>query len=368
VIAALAAVAVLVLGACAAPGIGGRGSGTSGTGGTSGAVGSSPSTGAPTSTGSALVDALAGRTFLSTSVTGHDLVAGSRISVQFRAPHSVAAQAGCNHLSGDYRLDDARLMVDQLAMTEMGCDKPLMQQDDWLAGLLQQGPTVSLHGDQLTLTAQDVRITLQDRKVADPDRPLTGTTWVLDGIIDGETASSVPQGITATLRIVDGRMTFNDGLNYFGPTSPGSNVTIGPDTVQVHGEIAGSAVGCAEGHTCSADMSVLVQDFGYRIEADRLTVTGTGKTAGRGLTFHAQQGATGSPSPQSSPPTGTSTLPTSPETIAPASPAPVVTPGTAALPTSQVTGKSLPGGHDSIPPQPSPAGGPDAEPAQSSSG
>jgi heat shock protein HslJ len=367
VLAGLLAVAVLVLAACAAPGVGGRGSGTSGTGGTSGAAGTSP-TGAGSTVGSALVEALTGRTFLSTAVTGHDLVAGSRISLEFRAPHSMHLRAGCNYLSGDFRLDDSRLSADQLAMTEMGCDKPLMQQDDWLADLLHQGMTVSLDGDHLTLATQDVRIVLLDRTVADPDRPLTGTTWILDGIIDGDTASSVPQGLTPTLRIDNGLVTFFDGMNYYGGDPSKGNVTVAPDEVRVTGDIVGTAIGCASGRTCSVDMSVLTQDFQYRIEADRLTVTGTGSMAGKGLTFHAQDDTTASPSPQPVPPTGADTTTMGPGTVAPASPAPVVTPGTATLPTGQVTGKTLPGGHDAIPPQPSPAGEPGQEPAQSAPG
>jgi heat shock protein HslJ len=365
VIVAVLAAAVLVT-ACAAPGSAGRGSETSDSGGGTAAAAS-------------LGDVLSGRTFLSTAVTGHDLVKGSRISLEFRAPHSLHVRAGCNYLSGDYRLVDGRLMVDTLAMTEMGCDKSLMQQDDWLAGLLQDGLSLALDGNTLALSSGDVRIALLDREVADPDRPLVGTVWMVDGIIDGDTASSVPQDVRATMSITNcGIMYFDGRHDYAGP------VAIDGDVVHP-GRITGGGSGIGpQGNW--VDMSVLTHDFHYRVEADRLTVTGA---AGKGLTFFAFssaadssgaaiESATGMPPPPPTEQAGSCSklMQTPPETVAtgvpstvaPASPAPVVTPGTLTVPTGKVTGKSLRGGHDSIPPQPSPAGGPGQEPAQSAPG
>lgn len=342
-IAALVAVAVLVLvlAACAAPGAAGRVSGASGSGGASGVAGTDRSASDLASAGKPLAEALTGRTFLSTSVTGHHLVTGTGISLGFQAPHSVHIRAGCNYLSGDYLLDGGRLTVDTLAMTDMGCDKALMEQDNWMTGLLQQGLTVSLEGNHLTLRSGDVRILLLDREIAEPDRPLAGTVWMLDGIIDGDAASSVPQGITATMAVSGGRIHYFDGLN----PSDGAAVIHG-DTVEVT-EVAHGGAGCASGRTCSVDMSVLDGTFSYRIDANRLTVTGPG---GNGLTFVAEATSIGSASP-----------------VSPASPAPVASPGSGPQPTTQPgTGKSLPGAHDSIPPQPSPAGGPGAVPTGAS--
>ena len=38
-----------------------------------------------------------------------------------------------------------------------------------------------------------------DREVADPDRPLEGTRWVVDGIVAGDAVLSIPAGVTAAL-------------------------------------------------------------------------------------------------------------------------------------------------------------------------
>ncbi len=283
---AVVATAAIALASCAVPASpGGEGDETSGGGA------SSASDGSPRAR-------LVGRTFLSTAVVGHDLVAGSTIRLEFADDGQVWAGAGCNSMSGAARWNGPQLTVADLGMTEMGCEQPLMDQDSWLSGLLTSGLRAALDDDVLTLSGDDVRITLADRRVVDPDRPLQGTTWVLDGIITGggesASVSSVPPGITATLRIGDGKIHFFDGLNdYDGPTGPDAALTVGAERVQITGEIGGSGVGCATGQQCSVDMSVLTEDFGYRITAGGLTVTGVGPTAGHGLMFRAADDVTG---------------------------------------------------------------------------
>jgi heat shock protein HslJ len=102
---------------------------------------------------------LEGRTFVSTALEGRELVAGSTISLSFEEGR-VAAQAGCNTLSGGFTIDGDELDVEQLAQTQMACDQPLMDQDTWLAAFLGDDPTITLEGDQLTLAEDGVTITL----------------------------------------------------------------------------------------------------------------------------------------------------------------------------------------------------------------
>jgi heat shock protein HslJ len=102
---------------------------------------------------------LEGRTFVSTALEGRELVAGSTISLSFEEGR-VAAQAGCNTLSGGFTIDGDELDVEQLAQTQMACDQPLMDQDTWLAAFLGDDPTITLDGDQLTLAEDGVTVTL----------------------------------------------------------------------------------------------------------------------------------------------------------------------------------------------------------------
>jgi heat shock protein HslJ len=148
---------------------------------------------------------LAGRHFISTGVTDGDdefpLVPGTRIDLSF--VDGLQAQAGCNQLFATYSLDGDRIVVGGVGGTEMGCEPPLMAQDQWLSAFLSSGPTYALDGNDLTLTSGDVVITLADREVAEPDQPLTNITWGLTSIITGDAVSSVPVGIVASLLFND---------------------------------------------------------------------------------------------------------------------------------------------------------------------
>ena len=156
-------------------------------------------------------EGLEGRTFLSTGAEGRALVAGSTVRLAFE-DGQVSASAGCNSMGGPYRIEGDRLVAGQLMTTEMACDPALMEQDRWLADLLG-GSTIALDGDTLTLTGATIRLTLVDREVADPDRPLLGTRWVVEGLVSAGAVSSVPVGVTAALTFSDGRVDVEAGCN-----------------------------------------------------------------------------------------------------------------------------------------------------------
>jgi heat shock protein HslJ len=102
-------------------------------------------------------------------------------------------------------------------MTQMACDQPLMDQDSAVQAFLSAGTTVSVDGDTLTLTGTfagaDASITLLDREVADPDRPLADTAWTVTGVISSDAISSGWGSAVATLTIVDGQAQVNAGCN-----------------------------------------------------------------------------------------------------------------------------------------------------------
>lgn len=222
------------------------------------------------------VNDLDGRTFLSTSVTPKDLVPGSQIRLWFD-DGSLTAQAGCNSMGARVRVDGGRLVVTEpMFMTEMGCSEPLMAQDEWLAEVLGSGPELTSDGDTLTLRAADgTVIELTDREVADPDRPLTGTTWRLDGIIQGTggdgTVSSVPDGVKSTLRITnDGQVGVNTGCN-----SAAGRVEVS-DEVLRFGQVGMTLMECT-GDRMRVERAVLAVvhngEVSYTIEASTLTLT-----------------------------------------------------------------------------------------------
>lgn len=220
---------------------------------------------------------LAGRTFLSTAIAGRALVAGSAVRLQFK-DGTVTASAGCNTMGAGYTVDAGVLHVGQVSSTEMACDPPLMAQDTWLAGFLA-GAGVTLDGDTLTLSNTGVVLTLLDRVVADPDRPLEGTRWTVDGMITGGAVSSVPQGVTAAITFQSGRVSVDAGCN-----SGGADVTITATTI-TFGPLVKTDMACdaAKMGVEAAVVAVLQGEIGYSVQASTLTLT----AGGRGLVLRA---------------------------------------------------------------------------------
>jgi heat shock protein HslJ len=225
---------------------------------------------------------LEGRTFLSTQVEGRVLVPGTQIRLAFEHG-SVGGTAGCNSFGGEYRVDGGRLFVAAMYMTEMACDEPLMAQEQWLMQLLADGVAITLDGDTLVLAGEGIVLTLQDREVADPDRPLEGTRWIVDGLVAGDAVSSVPAGVTAALRFTDGQLELEAGCN-----RGGGPVEIA-DGIITFGTIGLTKMACdgpamlVEQHV----VQVLTGRVGYEIEADVLRLGGAD---GPGLVLRADDG------------------------------------------------------------------------------
>lgn len=132
------------------------------------------------------------------------------MSIEF-TERELRANAGCNGLAGPVNLDGGHLVVDSPSMTEMGCPPDRMQADEWLRSFLAAEPTWDLSGNDLVLAAGDQVVSLVDREAVDPPLPLTGTTWIVDTLISGASASSVAAGVEASFVIADGQVTGNGG-------------------------------------------------------------------------------------------------------------------------------------------------------------
>ncbi len=231
----------------------------------------------PSPTPGASASAVDGKTYLSTAVKGATLVPGSRIRLSFK-DGSLSANAGCNAMGGAYTIAAGRLTTSQMMSTEMGCAAPLMQQDQWLAALLGDS-AITVAGDEMTLDDGTIKVTFQDREVADPDRPLEGTKWVLDGIVAGDAVSSVPAGVTSTLLITAGHAAVDTGCN-----RGSAPVQVAADTL-TFGPMALTRMACPEAQTSveSAVVKVLDGTVHYAIEADVLTID----AGASGLTYRA---------------------------------------------------------------------------------
>lgn len=151
-------------------------------------------------------DELSGREFWSTGVTEagdeRPLVSDTRLTLRFDDDR-LGANAGCNTMGGTFSIVGDQLLTTDLSMTEMGCDSERQVQDQFVVDVLASQPTITLNGDNLQLQTETVTIGLLDATVANPARPLAGTTWEVDGFLSGATASSFATPTRASLVIDD---------------------------------------------------------------------------------------------------------------------------------------------------------------------
>ena len=237
-----------------------------------------------------LADEPWGRTFLSTGVTEdgnpRPLVEGTQIRLTFDEDKSgFGAHAGCNSMGGTARVEDGHLLVGDLATTEMGCDEPRHAQDEWLARFLGGRPALTLNGPDMVLAGGGTEIRLSDREVADPDRPLRGTRWVVDGLISGDAVSSVPQGAEAFIVFSESEQNGFGGNT--GCNGMGGKAVVAESTIDF-AEVITTKMFCEgeRGDLERAVIEVLDGEVAYKVEADRLTLN---HPSGKGLMLKAQE-------------------------------------------------------------------------------
>jgi heat shock protein HslJ len=157
------------------------------------------------------------------------LVPGSQVRVEF-TDGKVSIDAGCNKMSGSYTLsEEAELRTGGLAGTTMGCEQPLMDQDQWLSGTVFGGPLVaSIDGDTLKLSREGLEVVFSDSGLVAPDALLEHTAWQLESVRAGDTVSSVPAGTTTPSFTLgpDGTVTLHTGCNGGHSTATVSDSTI----------------------------------------------------------------------------------------------------------------------------------------------
>ncbi|MGO4202456.1 META domain-containing protein [Rhodococcus sp. TAF43] len=178
-------------------------------------------------------DALWGHTYLSVAVTGTAIPGGGPLEVAFPEKGNIAMSAGCNRGVSSVDLSGGVVKTGPIATTMMACPGDLAGADKWMTDLFATQPSWTLTGDILTLSSPGTTVTLADKKTANPDRPLVGTTWVVDSLIgpNAISTSAALETSAPTLTIGDnGQATGSTGCNRFnGPAQVGeSTVMFGP--------------------------------------------------------------------------------------------------------------------------------------------
>ncbi len=212
---------------------------------------------------------LAGRRFVSTSVTQ----AGSERPLVDRHPillafddDTLTAQTGCNTATAKYSLDGPQFIVSEVGTNDIACQPALMDQESWFLGILRSDPTLVVNGDHVTLTSGDTAITFTNREATSYDRPLIGTTWALESIIDDRGASDVPAGVTATIEFSATKVRWQACNLHSGP------VTITDTTITMGDGGSSTLMRCPDprGEVDDRMSVVLMGEVTYEINGDAL--------------------------------------------------------------------------------------------------
>jgi heat shock protein HslJ len=223
---------------------------------------------------------LVGRTFVSTEVTGTPIPGGGPLILEFPEPGRISATAGCNRAMGAVDPAGGVMHVGDLATTMMACPPPRDGADGWLSALFTSQPRWVLDGDVLTLDRDDGTISLTDKKIVDPDRPLTGIEWTLTTLrtADAAVTSATQAANPATLTVAeDGEVFGSTGCNRFRGHSK-----IGDGTITFE-PLATTRAACPSPEAAEVErhiLAVLAGEATYAIDAATLTVTASDGVTG----------------------------------------------------------------------------------------
>lgn len=225
-----------------------------------------------------------GRVFISTSVEGSPIPGGGPLRLDFTQSGRVSATAGCNTSNGSVEFTDGKLTTSTMASTMMGCPPETAESDAWTTALLSAGPSWSLDGDTLTLTSDAATVTLQDKKVVTPDRPVEGTTWIVTSLVTPSAVSTSTALETSAPELTiaaDGSVTGSTGCNRMT-----GNAEVA-DTTVTFTPMAATMMACPEdvAEIERHVLAVLDGEVTYTVDADTLTLR---KPDGTGLILTAR--------------------------------------------------------------------------------
>ncbi|WP_086826418.1 META domain-containing protein [Streptomyces sp. NRRL B-24572] len=156
----------------------------------------------------------------SVTVDGRRSTAPDGARVDFEEDGRAQGSGGCNAFGASFAVQGDTLTVTRHEVTTMACSGDRAGfEPEFLKAF--SGPLKgTLKGEDLRLTSPDGQNVLE--LTAEPAVPLRGTTWKIDGLVSGDTASSLPAGSGDKARFVigaDGRITGNLGCNNFSATA-----------------------------------------------------------------------------------------------------------------------------------------------------
>ncbi|MFF9913253.1 META domain-containing protein [Streptomyces sp. NPDC013457] len=179
--------------------------------------------------------------FDTVTVAGKETRAPDGAHVEIAADGKASGNSGCNGFGAEVSVRGDTVTVKQGQGTEMACPG----ERGAFEAVLQKAFTGSLkakvEGDRLTLTSPDGKNVLA--LTSEPAAPLTGTTWTVDSLLSGDTASSPPKGSEGKATFVidkEGAVRGNLGCNRFTATAK-----VTEKTLTVTGPVATTRMICS---------------------------------------------------------------------------------------------------------------------------
>ena len=203
---------------------------------------------------------------------------GALIDVTFDGA-TVGGTAACNSWFGEVAVGERSMSFSGLGQTEMACEEARMAAEGAYLRALGAVAAFELGADTLTLRGPGLELVFE-RQAPVADADLIGTTWILDGIVEGDAVSSTV-GEASLVFTLDGSLTGDTGCRAFG----------GSWTTDEGGQLVIADV-ASDGHACPAefarqDQHVLETLSGRvraEVDGERLMITGPD---GTGLTYRA---------------------------------------------------------------------------------
>ena len=193
----------------------------------------------------------------------------------------IGGTAACNSYGGSVSIDDGTFSIGEVSQTERGCEPAIMELESaFLQGLFKANSAVR-SADTASITGEGVDYTFEVVAPV-PVADLVGTTWVLDTLISGITASSTVSSAEPATLVLVAEGTFTGGT---GCRTISGDYVISGDVVQFTSFGADGECGVDVADQDGQVVSVLGDGFTVEIDGDRLTATAAG---GEGLSYKAK--------------------------------------------------------------------------------
>ncbi|MDF1597641.1 MAG: META domain-containing protein [Acidimicrobiia bacterium] len=190
----------------------------------------------------------------------------------------VSGRAACNSYGGVAVVNGSAVSLGELSQTAMGCEPAVMEAEAAFLSALQAVQNFRFDGERLVLTGTSTDLVFRPVQPV-PTSELIGTPWVLETLIEGETASSVAGEPATLLLAADGTLTASTGCRALtGSWLANGAVIVVPEL---------SAEGDCPDDLWKQDslvVTVVGDEFRAEVEGDQLTLTSMG---GDGLVYRS---------------------------------------------------------------------------------